>query len=168
MSDELAIQNQAQAVAGAIAAMESTGLDYGNFYSMTKLKELAGPAWEQEKKFTWFIVGLTAALRERGFWFTREGLRNEGFRIAQRVENAHYMERTNHEAIASLERGIVLGGNTDLTGLTEAETKRHENVLRQTRHQRLMLVRSEEVIDTLRQHKKGLLRDDVEVEAKQV
>ena len=36
------------------------------------------------------------------------------------------------------------------SGLTEIEIRRHENVLRQLRHQRLLLLRSEEVVDVFK------------------
>jgi hypothetical protein len=164
MSDELAILNQTQIVASTLVAMGKLGLDHGSYYTMGQLKEFAGPVWSSADKFRYFIMGLQEALRHRGFCFSRRGLKNEGYRITQAVENSHYMEQQGHQALSALERAIVLGVNTDKSVLTDAERKRHDNVLRETQHQRMMLLRSDEVVDVLTKHKKGLLKPTIDLE----
>jgi hypothetical protein len=158
-------KNLGRIVQTALVQMDQNGLTYGSYFPMGELKKLAETMGGNETDFAFFKMALGAALRERGYWFTCDGLRGEGYRIAQRVENAHYIERTMREAQNDLARGITLGANTDFTGLTDAERRRHENLLAQARHQRLMLLRAEEATTVIRKHKPGLLREDVMVTA---
>ena len=77
MSKSSITLNQAQTVAATLAAMGKIGLGYGCFYSMVQLKELAGPFWGVEPRFSLgFLTGLTRALRERGKCWTQQVMNN--------------------------------------------------------------------------------------------
>ena len=168
MSNELTVTTQSQAVESAIKGMERIGLDYGAYFPMAQLQELAGPTWGSEERFLYFTWAIGDALRQRGFGWSKKGLNNEGYRIPQKVENPHYAERCQRDAMNSLDNAITLLANTDTSGLTDAEVKRHENVLRQTQHQKLMLLRSDEAVKAIKRHKPGVLKPDVEVETETV
>jgi hypothetical protein len=162
MSEELTPRTLGQIVQAAIVQLEPE-ISYGKYFPMSQLKQLAGAMGQDETKFAFFKLSLISAFRERGFWLNEKGLNGEGMRIALALENFYYAESATEKAIAGLDRATVLLTKTDLTGLSEAEVKRHENTLRQTQHQRLMLLRSEEVTAVIRKHKPALLRPDIEI-----
>ena len=168
MSEQLAPQTLGQIVQTAVTHLEAEGLTYGSYFPMSRLKELAGVMGHDETKFAFFKMAMIGVLRERGFWLSEKGLSGEGMRVAAALENFHYGESAREKAVNALDRAMVLLTNTDLTGLSEAESKRHQNILHQIQHQRLMLLRSEEAAKILQKHKPTLLQKDIEISAEKV
>jgi hypothetical protein len=158
---------QAEAMAAALRKLQTDGLTYGAFYKTDYLKELAG-SWGTEKTFPFFMIALAGELRKKGFYITSAGLENEGFRIAQAVENFHIAQAWRTDAERAYDRGIILLANTDRNQLTEAEQLRDENALRQLRYEKRMLQRSQDVIAVVKKHKPKLLAADVETTAEPI
>lgn len=161
MSDKLLTQKDV--TVNALARMAERGLDYGSFFPMEFLKEIAGP-WGDEENFRYFIMGLTEILRERGFIFTSKELNGEGYRIPQQVENYHYTQHWHDSINRSYDKIITVLSNMKRDQMTEIEQKRDENWLRLMRHERMMLRRAGDVIQMIRKNQPGLLKGDREAE----
>lgn len=161
MSDKTLTQKDV--TMNALARMAERGLDYGSFFPMDFLKEIAGP-WAEEHKFPFFMMGLAAILRERGFVFTCSELNGEGYRIPQQVENYHYTQHWHDSIERSYDKIITVLSNMKRDQMTEIEQKRDENWLRLMRHERMMLRRAGDAIQLIRKNQPGLLKEDKEAE----
>lgn len=158
MSKQLALINN------AITQLKARGLDYGAFFPIAVLRELAGPDSQDDVRFGFFKMALVAELREMGFCLSESGMNGQGMRVMQAVEHFHVATRWQGDAQAALERGVTLLTHTDQTRLTPAEQTRDANALRELQHQKMMLSRTDEVIPVLKRHKPGLLKADIEAE----
>lgn len=153
---------QKDVTVSALARMEERGLDYGSFFPMDFLKEIAGP-WGDDDNFRYFIMGLTMVLRQRGFIFTCSELNGEGYRIPQQVENYHYTQNWHDSIDRSYSKIITLMSNMKRDQMTETEKKRDDNWLRLMRHERMMLRRATDAIQVIKKNQPGFLKEDQEI-----
>jgi hypothetical protein len=163
VSEELIPLSRNEIVDAACNQLVESGVTHGSYLTTEQLRAMAQELGKDDVKFAFFKAEITAFLRGRGLWLTSEGLHGEGYRVGQPVENAYYIQACMQAAGAALDRAIVLGRATDLSTLTEPEARRHQNVLRQAQHQRMMLLRSSEVEKVLKRHRPVLLKPDIEV-----
>jgi hypothetical protein len=161
MSKEL---SQVELVDAAMARLQQDGLDYGSYFPMALIKELAGPMGKDPVKLAFFKMSLSESLLDRGFHISEANLNGEGMRICQAVENFHVATGWLVRADRSHARAQLLLEKTDQSRLTDAEKQRDANLLREIQHRRMMLRRQNDFVRLARKHKPALLKEDVEME----
>jgi hypothetical protein len=161
MSKEL---TQVEIVSAALVRLHGQGLDYGSYFAMSFIKELAGPLSKDPVKFAFFKMGLSAALLELGFHISEANLNGEGMRICQAVENFHVATNWLVRANSAHERAKKLLEKTDQDRLTDAEKQRDANLLREIHYRRMMLARTEDFAKLAKKHRPALLKEEMEVE----
>jgi hypothetical protein len=155
---------QSNFVDATLAELRKQGLDYGSYFKMDLLKEMAGPFGKDPVKFAFFKIELSSRLIQLGFHISEANLNGEGMRICQAVENFHIATGWLGRADAAHNRAHLLLEKTDQTRLTEAEKQRDSNLLREIQHRRLMLSRLGEIVKIVKKHRPGLLKEDQEIE----
>lgn len=152
---------QYETVIATLEKLKTEGLTYGSFFRTEHLRELAGP-WGTDKAFPFFMMELAEHLRNAGMILSCAELGGTGYRILQQVENYHATQRWHDGIGKAYDRIVTVMTSMDRGSMTDAEKIRDENWLRQMRHERLMHRRTIEVMEIIKKHKPGLLKEDQE------
>jgi hypothetical protein len=72
---------------------------------------------------------LRRALETKGFWLDGRKQHSRQYIIRAAADNHIQMHRYQRAAMDAMKRAVTLGANTDTTGLTAGETRRHESAL---------------------------------------
>jgi hypothetical protein len=143
------------------AATEIEALGFGGFVSNEQIVKVSG--YEKDtKEFGFFVSDVREVLVEQGMWLSGEGQQSKGFFIVRPSENAIVASRFSGKAHRALQLMQRLLERTPLTDLNEAERRRHEKELRELRYSNRLHARRDEVLEVIKKHKPGLLKDDLE------
>lgn len=111
-----------------LAAMRKEGIRYGQTYSM-EFFELGLGANRDSIGFGRAVSEIRRELEHDGFYLSARGQSGNGYVILYPEKASDIMLSYQAKAIDSLKRGVILGTNTKLETLTEAERRRHEAIL---------------------------------------
>lgn len=99
---------------------------------------------KQSRETVEFGFGMSVirrSLEARGFYITGHGREGKSYLIIRPEDNSKVMERYNDAALDSLHRAVVLGGATDVSGMTNGQRARHEQILERTSTRLALLTR---------------------------
>jgi hypothetical protein len=112
---------------------------------------------------SFFVALIRQELCNHGRYLSGEGQEGKAFFIVRNTENSVVAHSKRNSATKQLNMMESLLVNTDHTGMTAPEERRHERELRKIRYINRMIERRDDVIEVLDKHKPGILRDDVDV-----
>lgn len=139
-----------------LESMQQSGIAYGQTYPAEyfedELKEK-----RDSMKFGLAISEIRRALESDGFYLSGRGQKGAQFVILPPSGNSDVMETYQRQALDSMRRGVILGTNTRLDTLNDAERKKHEAVLERMAIKTALMARSGQVAKVLREHKPSLL-----------
>ena len=158
MSDELTRTEKL-----GVLARQIDSLGFGAFVANEQITEVSGYVPETQE-FSFFITGIRNQLVEHGKWLSGEGQEGKGFFVVRPSENAVVSSRYTNKANRVLQVMQTLLEKTPMDELTEAERRRHRKELRELRYSNRLVERREEVLEIVKKHKPGLLKQDIESE----
>jgi hypothetical protein len=167
MSEEIVAQNaeafpsRLDRVLIAAEALKSRGFGQG----CSNEEVVTWSAYQSgTQEFSFFVSTVRRELAQYGMWLSGEGQEGKGFFIVRPSENAVVASRFQNKATRAIELMEQLLTNTPLEGMTDAEKRRHDKELRDLRFTNRIMRRKREVVEVIKKHKPGLLKDDVELE----
>ena len=143
------------------AAIKVAALGFGGYAPNELITEISGYK-PVTKEFGFFVSDVREILVERGMWLSGEGQNSAGFFIIRPSENAVLASRyagAAHRRLLLMQRLLEC---TPQDAMSEAEKRRHAKELRELRYSNRLHARQSEVVEIVRKHKPGLLKDDIE------
>lgn len=104
------------------------------------------------------IAEIRRELEKDGFYLSGRGQKGVQFVILPPSGNADVMKCYQRQAADALRRGVILGTNTRLDTLTDAERRKHESVLERMAIKAVLMNRASAVVATLKRHHPELLK----------
>jgi hypothetical protein len=108
--------------------------------------------------FSFAVSNIRRELEEDGYYLSGRGQHGNQFVILPPASNADVMRAYAREAANALKRGVILGTNTRLDTLSEADRKRHESILERIATKAALLTRSQQIAKVLRKNNPKLLQ----------
>jgi hypothetical protein len=109
-------------------------------------------------EFSFLVSNIRHELLEDGYYLSGRGQSGNQFVILPPASNADVMTAYAREAANALKRGVILGTNTRLDTLSEADRKRHESVLERIATKAALVSRSQQIAKALRKSNPKLLQ----------
>jgi hypothetical protein len=136
--------------------MLNQGVNYGQVYES---------AWFEDKlkcprdsmHFGLAISEIRRALEGKGYYLSGRGQKGNQFVILPPESNQDVMSSYQRAATDSLKRGVILGTNTRLDLLGEADRRKHESMLEKMAFKMVLLNRSQSVKKIITKHGPKLL-----------
>lgn len=129
--------------------MREGGISYGQTFSAEFFeKELR--LNRDHMQFGFAISQIRNELLEDGFYLSGRGQKGNAFVILEPASNADVMKAFSRQAMEALRRGVILGTNTRLDTLSEAERRRHEGTLERMAIKCALLGRSKQIFNVIK------------------
>jgi hypothetical protein len=111
-----------------LEALLQGGVSYGDTFDTAYFED--GLKCQRETmEFGIAMSQIRAGLMEHGLYLTGRGGNGKSFTVCDPAANVAVMQSYQREAVRALQKGVILGTNTDMARLTEDERRRHEAVL---------------------------------------
>lgn len=140
----------------ALEEMRKKGLAYGQSWPAEFFERHLKVA-RDNIQYGLGISFIREELEADGFYLSGRGQKGNQFVILPPSSNADVMKSYQRHAARSLARGVILGTNTSLETLTDAERKKHENTLRKMATKAVLMQRSGAVAKILEKQAPALL-----------
>jgi hypothetical protein len=108
--------------------MRHQGIDYGSTFPTSFFEERLRTK-RDTMRFGIAMYRIRTKLLEDGYYLSGRGAKGERFEIVPAAANAKVMENMQAEAARALAKGLILGTNTRIDLLTDAERRKHESML---------------------------------------
>ena len=144
-----------------VVATKVAALGFGGYIPNQEIVDLSGYK-TNTKQFGFFVSDVREVLVSSGMWLSGEGQNSEGFFVLRASENAVLASRYAGKAHRALLLVQTLLECTPQDTMSEAEKRRHDKELRELRYSNRIYARQAEVVEVLRKHKPGILKEDVE------
>lgn len=112
-----------------------------------------------DMQFGLAVSEIRAALEHDGFFLSGRGQRGTQFVILPADGNDAVLEQYQRAASKALKRGVILGTNTPLDMLSEAQRKRHESLLERIAIKAALMNRAVSIGKYVKKHSPSLLND---------
>lgn len=106
----------------------------------------------EEMPFGLAISEIRRELEKDGFFLSGRGQKGAQFVILPPSGNADVMSAYQRHAADALRRGVILGTNTRIDTLTDAERKKHEAILERMAIKSVLMSRSSAIHKALQTH----------------
>lgn len=131
-----------------LESMLADGIEYGKTYSSEFFEEQLKEK-RKTMEFTLAVSAIRRELEKYGFYISGRGHDGNQFIILPPENNADVMLKYQSAALDALKRGVILGTQTRLDTLGEADRRRHEKVLEKIAIRSVLMNRSKTVIKNL-------------------
>lgn len=108
--------------------LEETPIDYGYTIEADALARELGVENIDCIEYAMAVNQIRKELRKRGMVFTARGQQGERYVVTPPATNQAEINRLQRSAISAMKQGVILGTNTPLDMLTEAERRSHEAI----------------------------------------
>jgi hypothetical protein len=108
--------------------MRSGDMDYGKSWPTTFF-EVRLKCQRDTMRFGLDMSRIRTKLLEEGYYLSGRGAKGERFEIVPAAANSQVMENLQADAARALAKGVILGTNTRIDLLTDAERRKHESML---------------------------------------
>ena len=140
----------------ALEELEQNGLSYG---------QTIGADWFEERlkqprnsmRFGLDISKIRRELEHKGFYLTARGQKGNQFVILPPESNRDVMAGYQREAIDALRRGVILGTNTRLDTLSDADRRKHEGMLEKLAVKAALMQRSTQIFKAVSKYAPKLI-----------
>jgi hypothetical protein len=149
-------ENRNHKIERAVAKLIGGPLSPGTLIPASVFEEVLGLGRDSQA-FSWLISDIRQALYTRGIYLDGEGFSQTGaFEVADPRDHYWYAKLAVAKAERNLEGKLTLLFNTPLTGLSELEKRRHENMVRELSTKLAAMRRFQEVEKLLNRKSKQL------------
>lgn len=114
-----------------------------------------------DMKFGLGISEIRRELEKDGFYLSGRGQKGAQFVILMPESNASVMSAYQRAAVDALKRGVILGTNTRLDSLSDADRRKHESLLQRMATKCVLMQRSAKIAEVLENTAPKLLRQGV-------
>lgn len=140
----------------AFEEMQKQGVHYGQTWP-AEFFETYLRCKRDDMRFGLAISEIRRELEKEGFYLSGRGQNGNQFVVLQPENNVDVMAQYQRAAADALKRGVILGTNTRLDTLKDAERKRHESMLERMAVKSILLSRSGRIKSVLHRHAPALL-----------
>lgn len=140
-----------------LEVMLAEGVEHGKTYPSEFFEEHLKEKRET-MQFGLAISAIRRELEKYGFYLSGRGQKGNQFIILPPENNADVMLSYQSAALDALKRGVILGTQTRLDSLGEADRRRHEKVLEKVAIRSVLMNRSRTVVKSLGEKAAKLLK----------
>lgn len=141
----------------ALDEMRTSGISYGQTWE-SEWFEKQLRCERTEMKFGLLISEIRRELEKDGFYLSGRGQKGNQFVILPPESNADVMAGYQRAAIDSLKRGVILGTNTRLDSLSDADRAKHERMVQRMATKAVLMQRSAAVMKVLEETNPNVLK----------
>jgi hypothetical protein len=111
-----------------LSDMQEDGIDHGKAWPTSYFEERLR-CKRDTMRFGLDMSRIRTKLLEDGYYLSGRGAKGERFEIVPAAANSQVMENLQADAARALAKGVILGTNTRIDLLTDAERRKHESML---------------------------------------
>jgi hypothetical protein len=108
--------------------MLDEGVEYGKSYDAEYFEKRLKQD-RMSMRFSLDVSRIRSELLRHGYYLSGRGGKGEVFEIVPAADNSGVMEQFQAAAAQALKRGVILGTNTRVDMLSDAERRRHDSIL---------------------------------------
>lgn len=140
----------------ALEEMQKTGITHGQTWD-AEFFEKQLRCTRDEMKFGLAISEIRRELEKDGFYLSGRGQKGNQFVVLPPECNMEVMAAYQRSAIDALKRGVILGTNTRLDMLSDADRAKHQRVLERMATKAVLMQRSTAIIKAINETNPKLL-----------